>query len=624
MSVAGAHSVIMACNNKKPIQDQLVLERGSSNKVKNTSVARGRRTGYGVIIDLDDSDDEMPTRDGTTSVPNVVASGFILSGKEIGSAHFHQTGDENGRSCTANRLLDSSTKRKRGPRTNIDVSKNDDDDDDDDDDMTPISKLKTKATQELITDVGDGSDSADSSSDIESMIKKLRSRNDNEKTWQQLRKGQSVNGSSLTKNQGFTAFDLMSMDGVGDELATIDAVDNTLLQSKDEGKNPERGCVSERPSASIHCVDDAGVMAEELTLQNFKNENIAIVSTSSNRDAIISNAWEDVGYTVFPELLGPKPPDDVHNDNVEHVLNNEIKAVASNPFAPPGGIRTKILSKSGFSEYFVKNTLKSKGVIFKGSGREGFGAVIRGQMDSKASSTAMVAFNAPLSSSTKTVVPPSHDVARPGLGPNLNAFHDGVSLREWLKAGQYKANKVNSFHIFRQIVGLVDISHAKGVASQDLRPSCFKLLPSNQVIYLGSCVRHETAENSTDQDSLLSENDRNEKRPLEQAMHPAVSERIKKQKFGENLNFIRQWHQFPSRSSFKTATANDTDVSIAGPKDSWNELNKEHNLRREYKSESNYSRLTPQLRSTYASDPLEEKKWYTSPEELSGKGCTFS
>ncbi|KAI8024162.1 hypothetical protein LOK49_LG03G01818 [Camellia lanceoleosa] len=47
----------MACNNKKPIQNQLVLERGSSNKVKNTSVGR---TGYGVFIDLDDSDDEIP------------------------------------------------------------------------------------------------------------------------------------------------------------------------------------------------------------------------------------------------------------------------------------------------------------------------------------------------------------------------------------------------------------------------------------------------------------------------------------------------------------------------------------------------------------------------------------
>ncbi|KAL7251239.1 hypothetical protein ACSBR1_013132 [Camellia fascicularis] len=217
----------------------------------------------------------------------------------------------------------------------------------------------------------------------------------------------------------------------------------------------------------------------------------------------------------------------------------------------------------------------------------------------------MVAFNAPLSSSTKTVVPHSHDVARPGLGPSLNAFRNGVSLREWLKAGQYKANKVNSFHIFRQIVGLVDISHAKGVALQDLQSSCFKLLTSNQVIYLGSYVQHETTENSTNQDSLLSEDDRNEKRPLEQVMHPAISEDIKKQKFGENLNFIRQWHQFPSRSSFKTATANDTDVSIAGTKDSWNELNKEHNLRKEYKSESNYSSLTPQLRSTYANDPLE-------------------
>ncbi|KAI7995533.1 putative potassium transporter 2 [Camellia lanceoleosa] len=241
VSVAGAHSVIMACNNKKPIQDQLVLGRGSSNKVKNTSVARGRRTGYGVIIDLDDSDGEMPTKDGTTSVPNVVASGFILSDKEIGSAHFHQTGDENARSCTESRLLDSSTKRKRGPCTNIDVSKNDDDVDDD---MTPINKLKTKATQELITDGGDGSDSADCSSDIESTIKKLRSMNDDNKTWlfaidmisafqndsklcmnavcalyrQQLREGQSVNGSSLTKNQGFTAFDLMRGTAFGEYL----------------------------------------------------------------------------------------------------------------------------------------------------------------------------------------------------------------------------------------------------------------------------------------------------------------------------------------------------------------------------------------------------------------------
>ncbi|CAL5356224.1 unnamed protein product [Camellia sinensis] len=312
-----------------------------------------------------------------------------------------------------------------------------------------------------------------------------------------------------------------SMDGVGDELATIDAVDNTLFQSKDgderechggsspsfttilEGKNPERGCVFERLSASIYCVDDAGVMAEELTLQNFKNENIAIVSTSSNRDAIISNAWKDVGYTVFPELLGPKPPDDVHNDNVEHVLNNESKVVVSNPLAPPG-------------EYPEKSCLA-----------------------------------------------------------RLTA-------------------------VLLQVVAI-----KSGYIPWIMCP-------------------HETAENSIDQDSFLSENDRNEKRPLEQAMHPAVSEQIKKQKFGENLNFIRQWHQFPSRSSFKTATAHDTDVSIAGPKDSWNELNKEHNLRREYKSESNYSRLTPQLRSTYASDPLEEKKWYTSPEELSGKGCTFS
>ena len=39
--------------------------------------------------------------------------------------------------------------------------------------------------------------------------------------------------------------------------------------------------------------------------------------------------------------------------------NNEISGICPSH----GGIRTKILSKSGFSEFFVKNTLKGKGII---------------------------------------------------------------------------------------------------------------------------------------------------------------------------------------------------------------------------------------------------------------------
>ncbi|CAL5360170.1 unnamed protein product [Camellia sinensis] len=481
---------------------------------------------------------------------------------------------------------------------------------------------------------------------------------------------------------------------VDDEVA---AVDGTYLQGKDgeyntleshemiipcegqyhrdsslafatilEVKNPDGSGVSQHPCASPHCIDDAGVIVEELTLRNYNNENIAIVGTSNDRDRVQtrqqnqwqhlyqiaggqgssssredtlykdygqakSNAWENVGYTVFPEFLGQRQPNDHHNDDTEHLLNNENKTVASNMSTPRGGIRTKILSKSGFSEYFVKNTLKGKGVICKGPTREVIGAELGGQSqtNSKVAGTDVVAFDPPLNSCIKTVVPPSHGIAGHGLGLCPNAFHDGVSLREWLKAGHCKANKVKSLYIFRQIMNLVDFSHSQGVALQDLRPSCFKLLPSDQIIYTGSSVQQEIAETLTVKENPLSESYRNEKRPLELAIHRAVSQLLKKQNFGgiqENLNFIRQWPQFPSRSWFKTSTAKGTDVNLAGPQDSWNELNK-HNLKRECKSASNSSSPrvsnTYQMLSTHESDPLEEK-WYASPEELSGRGCTFS
>uniref|UniRef100_A0A5B6Z9B8 Uncharacterized protein n=1 Tax=Davidia involucrata TaxID=16924 RepID=A0A5B6Z9B8_DAVIN len=430
-----------------------------------------------------------------------------------------------------------------------------------------------------------------------------------------------------------------------------------------EGKNFDKsGLVHlEHPYASPRSMDDTGVMVEELTLRKFDSGNLAIVGTSNNRDRMqtkqnqwqhlyqiaggsgsgssrgdatckdkgraMSTVWEDVGYNIFPEFLGQKPPDDDHNEVMENLQYNENKAVSSNTLLSPGGIRTKILSKSGFSEYFIKNTLKGKGVICRGPARKGSSVEFRGQADSKAAGTAMVASDAPLSSSAKPVVHPSYGVAVPGPGLRFDAFHNGINLREWLTAGRHKVNKIERLYIFRQIVDLVDFSHSQGVALQGLGPSYFKLLPSNQVIYLGSSLQKEIAENDWDQDIPHLANDRNEKRQLEQGIYPVVGQWMKKQKFGENMKFIRQWPQFPSRSGFKVAAANDTDVNIAGPQDSLNEFNEEHTLKTEYKTQSNSSSpllsTTSQLLMTIVNDPLEEK-WYTSPEELSERGYTFS
>ncbi|XP_057511212.1 protein SPA1-RELATED 2-like isoform X1 [Actinidia eriantha] len=482
---------------------------------------------------------------------------------------------------------------------------------------------------------------------------------------------------------------------VGDEVAAVDAVGGRYLRGKDgeysgkadgasmleshemiipsegqyhRGSSPTFATILEDnnqglrgvlqlPCLTPHCMNDTGVMVEELTLRNYNGENLATVGTSKNRDIMqtrqnpwqhlyqiagglgsgssredalykdcvqaTATAWEDVGYTDFSDFLGRKPPDDSLDDDTELLPNNENKVAASNMLTPPAGIRTKILSKSGFSEYFVKNTLKGKGVIFKGPAREGFGTEFSGQTHPKAAGTPMVAFDAPLSLSSKTITAPSCGGGS-GVGICLNAFNDGVNLRDWLKAGNCKAKKMESLCIFRLIVDFVDVSHSQGVALKDIRPSCFKLLQSNQVIYLGSPVQQETGENLTNQDNLLLRNDRHEKRILGQAMHLAAA---KKQKFEENLNNIKQCPQFPSRSGFRNATADDTDVSIIGSQDSWNELNKDHKLKRDYKRESNSSSPhvcnTSQLLSPYPNDPLEEK-WYTSPEENSGRECTSS
>ncbi|KAA8520923.1 hypothetical protein F0562_011596 [Nyssa sinensis] len=416
-----------------------------------------------------------------------------------------------------------------------------------------------------------------------------------------------------------------------------------------EGKNFDGSSMVHLEHPYVSQMDDTGVMVEELTLRNYDSGNLAIVGTSNNRDRMQtkrnqwqhlyqiaggsasgssrregackdkgrakSTVWEDVGYTNFPEFLGQKSPDDDHNKVMENLQNNENKAVSSNTLLSPGGIRTKILSKSGFSEYFIKNTLKGKGVICRGPAREGSGVEFRDLSVSKGAGSTMIASDAPSSASAQTVVHPSYGVTGPGPGLCFDAFHNGVNLREWLKAGRLKVNKVESLYIFRQIVDLVDFSHSQGVALQDLSPSYFKLLPSNQVVYLGSSPQKEMAEKDWDQDIPHLENDRNEKRPSEHAIYPAVSQWTKKQKIGENTNFIRWRPQFPSRPGFKFADANDTDVNIVGPQDSMNELNKEHTLKMVYKTQSNSSgprmSTASQLLSTFVSDPMEEK-WMVS------------
>lgn len=423
-----------------------------------------------------------------------------------------------------------------------------------------------------------------------------------------------------------------------------------------EGKNVNMSVspvdASEQPCPSPRYMDDAGNMVEELTVRNYDGSNLAIVGTSNKRERMQTRqsqwqhlyqiggglgngsshgntlcrdngqAMRDSRYASSSEFLIQKTSSNDQNEVMEQLANAEYKE-ASGSLISHASIRTKILSKSGFSEFFVKNTLKGKGIIFRGPPHDGMRFESKDHNNGKAAGGTSVASNAAPRLSVKTAMPSSFGFA--GLRSG-GSNHDGVSLREWLNARQHKVSKAECLHIFRRIVDLVDYSHSQGVALPELRPSCFKLLRSNQVKYLGSAVRREMLGSAMDQDIPSSENRVIRRRPLEQGMLPSVAVFEKKQKFSENMIYTMRWPQLTTKYGFKLESANDGDINAFSSQDSRNRLN-EHKPNAEYgiqvNSSSHQLSNTGQQQVTPIIDRM-ESKWYTSPEELSEGICTIS
>ncbi|KAI3453791.1 hypothetical protein Pfo_010454 [Paulownia fortunei] len=430
-----------------------------------------------------------------------------------------------------------------------------------------------------------------------------------------------------------------------------------------DAKDLDRIGSSEHASASPRCMDDAGAMVEELTLRNYDGEKLTIVGTSNNRERLqsrrnqwqnlyqiaggsgisnlhgqtgykgkgqaTSSSWEDGANNFFTGLLDQNQPLPNYNHNaiMENLLSNDDKGTSGDILYSSGGIRTKILSKSGFSEYFIKSTLRDKGVIHKSQACRVSGTESGDQDHPKSAIAGSTNSVAQLGLTAKPVLPLSDGVSEPWNTLSSRSIGDGISLREWMEAGGKKANKVEKMRMFRQVLDLVDFSHSHGVSLQDLRPSCFKSSGSYQVMYLGSSVRAGVTENVTDEDIHQLNHNRNEKRPIHQSILPLDSHSVKKRKLGENMKFIQRWPQFPSRSGIRSASINIANVDSAGPLDPSNDVDEEHNPKTEIKSHSKlFGRNVPNSSQTLqasVSFTLEEK-WYTSPELFNEKGCTFA
>ncbi|TMW94522.1 hypothetical protein EJD97_010162 [Solanum chilense] len=467
-------------------------------------------------------------------------------------------------------------------------------------------------------------------------------------------------------------------EAIGDEVNGLDAIDGRQLRSKEidyalrsgnsimlqshevvtlgEGdhyqttpnlythildrKNLDRIGSSEHASSSPRCMNDAGVMVEELTLRNYNGKNLAVVGTLGNKETmhIRPNQWfyqlaggsacasshgeaayrdrcrassgiweEEDGDTLFTGLLNQNQNTSNENHNLggENLQTNGDKAILNNVLSSPEGIRTKMISKSGFSQYFVKSTLKGKGIICKTQLPRVSASESRGQIHSQCTNA-------------------SSTVASMDAFVNPNVYHDGISLRERLEAGGNKLNKDEGLYIFKQVLGLVDFAHSQGISVQDLRPSCFKLLRSNQVVYSGASVRSQLNEYVVDRGVSQSENNQKERSSAGKNISSLVDPCVKKQKLSEDMHLKMKWPQYPFMSGHKSASRNTKLNAAQGYED---ESNEEDCLKKEPNNPSKFRlpQLSIMSKSSRTSMSFKlEEKWYTSPEQFTEGGCTFS
>ncbi|KAK9020987.1 hypothetical protein V6N11_010998 [Hibiscus sabdariffa] len=331
----------------------------------------------------------------------------------------------------------------------------------------------------------------------------------------------------------------------------------------------------------------------------------------------------EVGCATFSEYLGHKPLSDGRNEATEQLTCGENNEVSGSPQSS-GGIKTKILSKSGFSEFFVKTTLKGKGIICRGPSHDASKVELRHQNNTKCTGQSMVApippvkaagspvvaSNTSLILGNRAVVTSSQGNIVPRAGEN---DHDGINFREWLKVQSHKANKAERLYIFRQIVDLVDYSHSQGAILHDLRPSCFKLLQVNQVKYIGSGAQKGLLDSVLDKDSPTSENIMTRRRPMTQGVSSSIGLSAKKQKINANPSLTR-WPLFHSRSKLKIETIN---AQLPRYESS------EHFPNTQFSnSGSTHSSISAKHQSISVNEELEEK-WYASPEESNEGVCTI-
>ncbi|XP_065048258.1 protein SUPPRESSOR OF PHYA-105 1-like isoform X2 [Musa acuminata AAA Group] len=407
-------------------------------------------------------------------------------------------------------------------------------------------------------------------------------------------------------------------------------------------------------SSDAHSLSNQGEMVEELTLNNYKNPNLSLGSSTSSgeKTSVRMGLWQNFTRhagksrdTATRKSLSMGHNDDVDNRFLppsgtqrpslatqsepkdsrfpEHVSKIDKHIIPSTTTTKsPAAIRTKVLSASGFQQYLVKTTLKGKGVVYNHQeNRDEPGVVISRQNIEKPNANLNVTFKSSHSPSCKV-----DSISFKHLGTS-NPYSEGITLREWLKPKRHKINKAERMHIFEQILDFVDICHSQLLVLQYLRPSYFIKYPSNQVKYIGSFVPQSQMElpDLVMQDIHHLDHQSKRKRCTDQDKETHEVTVLKLQKFRDHNSDSNEHHTYPftggsvgddrgeekEADSFRAGTTGSAFRAV--------KLEKWHKGHNENCSPGISSSISQQSISELVK--LEEK-CYTSPEEINDYMCS--
>ncbi|CAN8259265.1 unnamed protein product [Cochlearia groenlandica] len=111
-----------------------------------------------------------------------------------------------------------------------------------------------------------------------------------------------------------------------------------------------------------------------------------------------------------------------------------------------------------------------------------------------------------------------------GIDPFVRSLEWGdVSLRQWLDKPERSVDVFECFHVFRQIVEIVNAAHSQGIVVHNVRPSCFVMSSFNHVSFIESASCSDSGSDSLEDGPISQKETGSSNR--EEAVSKAVEEK---------------------------------------------------------------------------------------------------